>query len=281
MRAQGLKTQTYKTGGAFYRVLLCALMSAAIWAAFAFARAKLGIPLAFSIQKESVQTQAAPSEAKESVYLTNEISLTGRAWYALQLGAFTQENAAWQLSQEFITRGAAGYVWRDENIYRVYAAAYPTRAEAQSVQTRLSDQGVTTYIQPLSEPEITLRAAGSEREVVAVREAISYLDALSTKLYTLSTALDAGDMDAASALSALESECMTCHALVEALEKAFDQTLPAEITPLKTLLEALYAEKSAFQNNMSAARVGAALKRCQLTATAGIGNFVAGLSAQP
>ena len=42
-----------------------------------------------------------------------EITLPSATWYALQLGAFESETAAQELGQQFVKRGAAGYVWHD------------------------------------------------------------------------------------------------------------------------------------------------------------------------
>ena len=280
MRAQGLKRQTYKTGGTLRRMLLCVTVCAAVWLLSGQVRAHFNVPLLFSITPKEEKTPDA-TEKKESEYQTRETALSGRTWYALQLGAFTQENAAWQLSQEFIPRGAAGYVCRENDVFRVYAAAYPTRTEAQSVQTRLNEQGVTTYIQVCSEPNVTLRAGGSEAQVAAVCEAVSYLDALSGKFYALSMALDGHEMTESEAFDALRSECATCLALAEKIKDAFAGEVDAAALPLHELLSALAQEGESVLNNMSAARIGAALKRCQLTAAVGLKNFAAFLASAP
>lgn len=279
MRTQGLQTKGYRAGGTLRRSLLCIVLGALIWLGGAALREHLGVPLTFSLRQNSAPAPDATAAPQEKRHTTAEISLTGRTWYALQLGAFTQENAAWQLSQQFIPRGAAGYVCAQEGVYRVYAAAYPTRAEAQSVQTRLSDQGVTTYIQQLIEPAVTLRAAGTPRQVEAVSEALAHLNTLSVQFLSLSTALDQQEMDAASALEALQSEGNTCLALSYALEAAFDGQVDAAAQPLHALLRAVYDESS--QNNLSAARTGAALKRCQLTVTVGLKEFAAAAARTP
>lgn len=282
MRAQGLKTQGYRTGGVLRRVILCLFVCIAVWLFAAHVRQLLGLPLTFSLSPRPTSAPAvtaAPEKTPERT--SDDITLPGRTWYALQLGAFTQENAAWQLSQEFIPRGAAGFIYHEEDVYRVLAAAYPTRAEAQSVQTRLSDQGVTTYIQVVQEPGLTLRAAGEKKQVDAVREALDHLNALSTQFYTLSGALDKGEMTQSEALSALQSECATCLALKNTLERAFSDEASAAVAPLAKLLETLAQESDALQNNVSAARIGAALKRCQLTVSIGLKQFAAPLTASP
>lgn len=67
-----------------------------------------------------------------------EITLPSATWYALQLGAFESETAAQELGQQFVKRGAAGYVWHDGR-YRTLAAVYPSLEDAQAVREQLSE----------------------------------------------------------------------------------------------------------------------------------------------
>ncbi len=272
MRSPALRTQSYKTGHPFARIALCLVLCALIIAVSIAMRQKMPISLPFSLSAQSTATPA-PDTSHDAV----EISLSGRSWYALQLGAFTQENAAQQLSQQFISRGAAGYVLKENDIYRVYAAAYPTRAEAQSVQTHLSEQGVATYIQACNEEPVTLRAAGTHTQLQAVSDIFTYLDALSMKFFTLSSQLDTSEITATDALEALMSESATCRALHNTLASAFPGEIPAGAQTICDLLTLIAQECESAQNSQSAARVGAALKRCQLSVVVGLKNLLSGL----
>lgn len=275
MRSPTLKTQSYKTGSPLPRIALCLFLCALIAAASFLLREKMDLPLPFSL---SMQATAAPvTPAPDTSHNSQDISLAGRTWYALQLGAFTQESAAHQLSQQFIPRGAAGYVLEDNDIYRVYAAAYPTRAEAQSVQTRLSEQGVATYIQPCNEEPVTLRAGGTNTQLQAVSEIFAYLDTLSMKFFTLSSQLDKNELAVTDALSALMSESATCRALGNALANAFPAEIPAGAQAICDLLTQIAQECETAQNSQSAARAGAALKRCQLSVVVGIKHLISSL----
>ena len=278
MHSPHIKTQTYKTGGTLRRILLCLLLCALIIGASSLVRKKMGVPLTFSLMPQATSAPKASEAPKEDVtYGSLDITLTDRSWYALQLGAFTQENAAYQLSQEFIPRGAAGYVCHEADIFRVYAAAYPTRAEAQSVQTRLNEQGVTTYIQPCNEASVTLRATGTHTQLNAVSDIFSYLDTLSLKFFTLSSQLDKSEISTTDAFSALMSEGTTCRALADALSSAFTKEFPASAQQLHDLLTLIAQECESSQNSQSAARIGAALKRCQLSVIVGLKNLFSAL----
>lgn len=275
MRSPTLKAQSYKTGSPLRRIALCLLLCALIFIAAAQIREKLGLSQPFSIIPQ--KTLAPQTPAPDASHDTLEITLSARSWYALQLGAFTQENAARQLSQEFIPRGAAGYVCQEDDIYRVYAAAYPTRAEAQSVQNRLSEQGVATYIQPCNEEGVTLRAAGTKTQLQAVSDIFSYLDALSMKFFALSSQFDKNEITLSEAVSALMSEATTCRALSDTLAGAFPDEVPLSAQPLSELLSLIAQECESAQNSQSAARVGAALKRCQLSVSAGLKSLISSL----
>lgn len=274
MRAQGLKTQPYKTRGAAMRIFLCLLLCFLVLLGTYFLRLKMN--LGGMLSPTAPPQSVTPPPAKEE-RTSREIRITGRSWYALQLGAFTRENAAHQLSQEFIPRGAAGHIQEDQGVFRVYAAAYPTRAEAQSVQKRLSEQGVTTYIQPCDTGALTLRASGTKKQLDAVCEVIGYLDGLSMKFFTLSTQLDKSEMMVSEANGALSSEGETCRAMHALLVKAFDGALPDSAQLLGTVLSdiALLCENG--QNSQSAARTGAALKGCQLSVIAGLSKIASAL----
>lgn len=275
MRADRLQTNTYPISRRPARAALCLLLGAGILALAVYLQLGHGSSLPFSLS--SPATAAPARQTPAPTRAEGEITLSSHAWYALQLGAFTQEGSARQLAQEYIARGAAGYVRQEEDTYRVLAAAYPTRAEAQTVQTRLSAQNVGVYIHPFAQPALSLRAQGSAAQVQAARDALEYLDALADKLGTLSCALDAHDMDDAAARSALQSEASTCAGLKKQLLSAFDGELPALLRAPAALLDDICAQSDALQKETSAARTGAALKRCQLTAAMGMMDFAAAL----
>ena len=275
MRADRLQTNTYPISHRPARAALCLLLGAGILALAVYLQLGRGGSLPFSLGSPAtaVPSRATPAPKRAE----GEITLAAHTWYALQLGAFTQEGSARQLAQEYIARGAAGYVQQQDSTYRVLAAAYPTRAEAQAVQTRLSVQNVGVYIHPFTQPELSLRAQGSADQVEAVQETLAYLDALADKLGTLSCALDAHDMDADAARSALQSEGSTCAGLKKRLLSAFEGELPALLSQPAALLDSICAESDALQKETRAARTGAALKRCQLAAAVGMMDFAAAL----
>lgn len=89
-------------------------------------------------------------------------------WYALQLGAFDNEEAARMLGEQYQNRGAAGYLWHDER-YRVLAAIYPTETDARSVRQQISQQHEVdsylyrVYLQPI---EVSLHGMRGQIEII-------------------------------------------------------------------------------------------------------------------
>ena len=262
-----LRTVTYRAPRRGRRALLCLLLGAAILGVSWQVQTRLGVARPFSL------SFGKKTDARDGARVSREIALPARTLYALQLGAFTQENAANQLAQEFSARGAAGCVCRDGDAYRVLAAAYPTRAEAQAVQTRLNAQNISTYIHPCAQEGMTLRAGGTAAQVEAFSDALSYLTSLDGKLYTLSCALDARQLAAAEARDALLSEAVTSAALCERLLSAFGASMTAPLSALADTLRAVADTAETVRADAGAARIGAALKRGQLAAFLGVGAF--------
>ena len=259
-----LKTVTYKAPHTGRRAALCLLLAALILGVSWQMRDRIGLPLSFSLSGNTARQRQEPARG------SREITLSAHTLYALQLGAFTQQSAAEQLAQAFSARGAAGYVSFDGEAYRVLAAAYPTRAEAQTVQTRLNAQSISTYIHPITQDSLSLRAGGTKDQVAALAEAAAYLDTLGDKLYTLSAALDAQQISGPDALAALLSEGVTCAALRRGLLDAFDGAPPDSLSSLIRTLGDAADIAEAQRNENSAVRIGAALKRCHLTVFFGL-----------
>ena len=268
-----LRTVTYKTPGRGRRVLLCLIIGMALLSISLRMQAHVDWRKPFSL---SPHMNAAPKTA-DTGRKTRELSLSEHSLFVLQLGAFTQESAARQLAQEFMGRGAAGFIQDDGSAYRVLAAAYPTRAEAQAVQTRLAAQSISTYIHPCVQKALQLRAGGTAAQVNALEDALDYLDGLGEKLYALSSALDAREIEPAAAREALISEGNTSAALAQRLQAAFVEEIPVSLAPMHTLLSQVSDAGEAMRNETSAARTGAALKRCQLTVFFGLDAFAQGL----
>lgn len=148
-----------------------------------------------------IPLDAAFDETRE----TREITLNGSVWYALQLGAFETEEAAGQLAEQFQRRGAAGYLWPEER-FRVLAAVYPEKEDAQAVRQQLRDQhDVDSYLFEISIPSVSLRMTGMRGQIDILEAAFLHAEELIRQMERISETLDRQEITPAEAAEELNT----------------------------------------------------------------------------
>ena len=164
----------------------------------------------------------APTQVMETFDETpdsREITIPARAWYAIQLGVYENQDAARQQAESFISRGAAGYVFEDGGRYRVLAAVYPAQEDAKTVRGQLKDQHeIDSYVYTLNQPELVLRMSGMAGQLDALEAALTFLPQAAVQLQAMSIALDQREADTsrtASDLSGLYAQAQTLFTLLE------------------------------------------------------------------
>ena len=223
--------------------------------------------------------QVSPAPTPETAS-REELTLTlpGHTWYALQLGAFDSADAAESLAAAYRGRGAAGYI-RRQGQYRVLAAAYAARADAQAVMTQLRTQHqVDAVLTEITQAEVTLRLNGRPDQLTALCDAYDALEQLSTQLAALSDQLDRGKTDRQTALAALRSHGDTMAALKARLEAQFGKNAPKAVLDAADMLEAMSLSLNEALSAKSTAALGAQLKYAQLQCLCGMADYTAGLS---
>ena len=260
MGAGKLKTKRYKVrrGGRGVMAGLIALMALVALATAAY----FGL-----LPLPDLQWALPPSPTltpQDSAAETRLLTLPGGAWYALQLGAFDDSAAAQSLAESYRGRGAGGLIWQTDR-YRVLAAAYETRADAQAVQSQLKAQhGVETAVTDIVWPEITLKLTGQKAQLDALSDAYDALQKLTAHLFALSQVLDRGGADREAVLSALQSERDTVSALQSRLQALFSMDAhPAVRDVIDLLGEAMKALDTALAATGDT-RLGARVKYGQL-----------------
>lgn len=260
MRAGRLKTRTYKTrrGGAG-RALLLILLAAFLALGARLWRGGTALSLPFSAPRA-----AASPTLRESPRESRQITLPGKTWYALQMAASDAETAARQQADSLRSRGAAGYLYREE-LYRVLGAAYETRSDAQKVQNQLRLlHGIEVRVVDISRPEITLRLTGQADQLTALEDAYGLVDQAAEQLSALSQALDGRTMTGQAILPALTSQRDTAEALSSRLAELFGGEMPAAVQEMKTLLDDLALEIGTALSARTDTALGAQIKYCQL-----------------
>lgn len=276
MRAGRLKVKRYpvRKRGGFAALLLAAGLLLGVGAAVYGKQAwQAALPLLPGVLRPSV-TSAPEALPREERTLT----LPGHTWYALQLGAFDSAEAAESLASSYRSRGAAGYI-RRESQYRVLAAAYNTRADAQAVMTQLrANHQVDAVITEITQAEVTLRITGRPDQLTALSDAFDILEQLSMQLASLSDSLDRGKTDLQQAISALRSHRDTLLALKTRIDGQFGKSAPTPVRDAADMLEALSLSLNEALSAQSTVLFGARIKYAHLQCLCGMADYAAGLA---
>ncbi len=276
MRAGRLKTKRYpvrKRGGGWAALLVLGILlgaAAATWGKQAWQTALPQLPGIW--QSSTKQTpESAPREERTFI-------LPGHTWYALQLGAFDSADAAESLAASYRNRGAAGYV-RVQGQYRVLAAAYAARADAQAVITQLRTQHqVDAVLTEIIQPEVTLLLTGRPDQLTALSDAYDALEQLTVQLAALSDSVDRGKTDRQTALDALRSHKETLTALKYRLDAQFSESMPGTVKDAADMLDALTLSLDDAMAAQGTAALGARLKYAQLQCLCRMADHAAGLA---
>jgi len=203
------------------------------------------------------------------------LTLPGQTWYALQLGVFDTENSARQLAERFMSRGAGGYVTNDSP-YRVLAAAYETRADAQAVLSQLKAlHGVEAYVHEMHTDEIVVKVSGQAAQLTALEDAYDTLSQTADYLSSLSQGLDQHTMEEESIRAALRSQKNTLSALEERLQKLFGENAHAAVKEVRQMLSALSDGLTEAASAQGEVLLGARIKHCQLLCIHRLGAYAA------
>ena len=255
MRAGKLKTKRYKVRHSAKGIFIA--LAAALLAFAWFYVQKGGVIPFFALHMPVL----SPEESAQDV---RTLTLPGKTWYALQLGAFETEDMALSLAASYQARGAAGFIDSSDH-FRVLAAAYDSRAAAQAVQTQLGAlHGVEAYVSEIFRPEIQIRVSGQKAQLTALTDAYDALCNAAEKTYALSRGLDNRDMDAAEIKASLTSEKQTMAALKNRLIALFGENAPQAVA---FIMEALGGVEAALEKALQATgdtALGAQIKYTQL-----------------
>jgi hypothetical protein len=193
----------------------------------------------------AVQTPAAQTDIPAPGFATPDwgeqgeglVTIPGLDWYAIQLGAYGEEQAAREQARRYTGRGAAGYVLQD-GAYRVLAAAYATPEDAETIRGRLHDaQGMDTYVYHLSADTVELSVTAAQGQVQALRGGFDVLTQTLRQMHRLSTDLDAQRMDGATVVLAAQAMRLEVEDRQRALSEALGSSTSQVVTGLGVLLE--------------------------------------------
>jgi len=213
-----------------------------------------------SIQAEPSATPIPLHESFDETITETAFTLPASTWYTLQLGAFETEEAAKEMAEQYTRRGAAGYVWQDGR-YRVLAAVYPSRDDAQSVRQRLSQQHrVDSYLYEVSLPALQLRLSGMKGQMDILQAAFLHADDLIRQLYQLSAAMDRQEMSVAECIEALLPLQDNAQTVTLRLNQRFTKPRHAAVTGLINLFDSFSSFVRNCDETQSSVAIGSEVK---------------------
>lgn len=126
-------------------------------------------PVSFSPDAQASEEPLA-SDGPEK--LSSEFALPPLELYALQLGAFDSASNAQGLISSLRSLGAAGYALASGDGVRIIASCYSTEAAANSVCSRLIEQGYAGEVYPISCDGAILNVTGKSEQLDAVKASV-------------------------------------------------------------------------------------------------------------
>ena len=171
-----------------------------------------------SEEEGSVQAGLALDPAAPEATAQAELSTEGFHCYALQLGAFSNEENAESFAREVQGRPQGGRVYQDGDLFRVFSGIFLTKEEARAEKERLLlSAGIDSSIYEFNIPALSLRVTASASQLDAVLKGFSVLSGLCTELAELA---DGSAADLAAAAETLAARAEECRSLAGSLSGA-------------------------------------------------------------
>ncbi len=201
---------------------------------------------------------AAPSEKTKQ-----QITLDETPFYILQMGAFTEKEAAAERASEILRMGAGGVVYPEGAVFRVFAAAYTDEESLMKVQAQVRADGfeATPYIVEKKALKLTLE--GDKEAVQIVSDAAKALDEIPTELCSIALSYDKGSIDAEKLLGSVTDLKQKTAEILEKMQQIKDPT----VQPIKDLLDQYAENISTFlleHDTIHTEMISGELKRLQL-----------------
>ncbi len=248
MRSTKVEKRTYPAHGGAKRVLTAALLflSCLLILSGLLGDRNSGI----IVETKVTPTPTLIAGSFDETPTARELTITSRSWFTIQLGAYENEDSAKIQAATYAQRGAAGFV-RHDSRYRVLAALYPTREDAQTVRQQLKSQhDIDSYVYEIVLPEIVLSLKGAAGQLDALEAGFQFLPTVLEEFCDLSVSMDGREMDMEQVLTSLAGLSKQADTLFQVINQRFPEPRLAVIKDLLSILtqvtasSKLTAEKS-------------------------------------
>ena len=218
----------------------------------------------------AVPATGAPSAAPTGE--TASVKVPGIDVFMLQMGVFQSEADCSAAAESIKARGAAGYVYEDDGVFRLIISAYSDEASAIGVKERLKEEGLECSVIRLSYSGAELLITASTERLTPIRTAFAM--AYETVLQLDETAIDFDASQrsteyALGVLSEIERNARTARAGIEdaALLNGTLNKVCGFYNDLEAAAEKLTlgsVDRAAFSSGLKYLRVFAALRYARL-----------------
>ena len=219
------------------------------------------------VEVKVTPTPTVIGRAFDETMTTRQVTLPQKSWFAIQLGAFDSEASAKALADSYISRGAAGYVLKDSR-FRVLAALYPSKEDAQTVRQQLQTQHkIESYVYEISLPEIILNVEGMAGQLDALEAGMQYLNTTLEKFCQSSVSMDRQDLSVEQELTKLAEIASQAETLANVLTIRFTSVKSTVVDNLvRQLEEVIKATKAVAEASQSGTVAMAAQMKYQTLA---------------
>jgi hypothetical protein len=210
------------------------------------------------------------------------VLIPAQDWYTIQFGAYSTAEAAEQQAGLYTARGAAGYILQDDR-FRVLAATYATREDAETIQARLrATQGIESYIYRLSTEEVELSVTAAEAQIQALRDGFAAVRAAIEEMGRLSTELDRQSIDGGTVILGAQEARQTVQNARRALEEVLGSSGSEVVAGLRALLQNADSglETICAQNAQESVRITSKIKYHQIDLLWRYVQYIRGITAQ-
>lgn len=121
-------------------------------------------------------SQSAGNQVEENI-TAGKLSL-----YTLQVGAFSDSDNATEAATEVASKGGAGYVAYDGELYRVLIAGYTDKEDALSVKDNLAQTSVDSSLFILESGTLEFVIGAGENQINAIKECFNIVPATTESL---------------------------------------------------------------------------------------------------
>ena len=214
----------------------------------------------FSFERLPEQTAIPLNETFDETITETILEIPAQCWHALQVGVFENEKSANEAAMVFQKRGAAGYLWLDGR-YRVLAAAYPDREDAQLVREQLREaHNIDSYLYTIDFPTLSIRLNGMQGQIEILQAAFEHAGDLAKQIQNLSVRMDRQELSVREAIEVLSAADTQMQLVALRLTQRFSPPVPETVQALIACFEDYGRFAQSLNDNESAAAMGMKLK---------------------